>query len=60
MTQDMLESLFDKFLEAGQYDMMETYLEQVPHFPKYEEYRTKMFMAKAEDMTRLQVEEQGE
>ena len=53
----MLENLFDKFLEARQYDMMETYLEQVPHFPKYEEYRTKMFMAKAEDLTKAIVEE---
>jgi len=53
-----IDKMFDNLIYHKQYTMIEEYLEILKDkFPRYEEYRTKMYVAKAEDLTQQIVQE---
>ena len=54
-----LEEMFNQFLEKGNYNMVEEYLEMVKGtFSKYEEYKNLMYTEKANDLTQKLVQEE--
>ena len=58
MTQD-LDNMFEHLIERKAYNLVEDYLEVVgKQYENYDKYRTAMFIAKAEDLTKRLVEEE--
>jgi len=58
MSEYELERMFDRLIDARQYDLVDKYLEEIPTFDKAEEIRTRMYISKAEDLTKRIVEKQ--